>query len=331
MINRICSSDFKPSQSIWRVCLSLYKSKVLRIPTTHFITNSMPLEEYLLTIIKKKHLKHLKTSNQYVIRNIYRSLDALNLVNKVVSHFEHLKSETFSYTNSKHTASLEEFWSNMRPNVRRQAYSIVTKDGNSTNIIEYEGAQYWSNDWSEVGFQSFDPTTDFRSMGLLGLHQLVYMSQYHNETAIDILLESNHPRRFFPFAATAINITHFVLTLLLEHRLDLLFYQSLDNNTEYLNWIHSAVELDNISSFIDAYTSTGTGRKHNRDHLSHSKYSRTLLDSLYTIVNDVYVLIYMDFIMLWRERDPLNVMAFKDIFGEVKSKALARYPDPRQS
>jgi len=44
-------------------------------------------------------------------------------------------------------------------------------------------------------------------MGLLGLHQLLHFASTRPAQAKAVLLESHHPRRFFPFAATGINIT----------------------------------------------------------------------------------------------------------------------------
>jgi hypothetical protein len=55
-----------------------------------------------------------------------------------------------------------------------------------------------------------DPSSDFRGMGVLGLHQLVYFSEMREHDSKLILLESNHSRRFFPFAATG---TYTLMTL----------------------------------------------------------------------------------------------------------------------
>jgi len=45
-------------------------------------------------------------------------------------------------------------------------------------------------------------------------------TQNRPKEAKAILLEANHPRRYYPFAATGINITGFILTLLEERLLD---------------------------------------------------------------------------------------------------------------
>lgn len=44
-------------------------------------------------------------------------------------------------------------------------------------------------------------------MGLLGLQQLLHFVTTRPAQARAVLLESHHPRRFFPFAATGINIS----------------------------------------------------------------------------------------------------------------------------
>lgn len=50
-------------------------------------------------------------------------------------------------------------------------------------------------------------TTQKRGMGLLGLQQLLHFASTRPEEARALLLESHHPRRFFPFAATGINVS----------------------------------------------------------------------------------------------------------------------------
>lgn len=65
-----------------------------------------------------------------------------------------------------------------------------------------------SNQWTEIGFQGKDPSTDFRGMGLLGLENLVYLSsKFPDQCKVYITRE-------YPFAVTGINITNFIISLL---------------------------------------------------------------------------------------------------------------------
>jgi hypothetical protein len=50
-----------------------------------------------------------------------------------------------------------------------------------------------SKQWSEIGFQGDDPSTDFRGMGLLGLENLLFFSTHYNESARHLLQHSLHP------------------------------------------------------------------------------------------------------------------------------------------
>lgn len=50
-----------------------------------------------------------------------------------------------------------------------------------------------SKQWSQIGFQGEDPSTDFRGMGLLGLENLLYFATYYQEPARHILQHSLHP------------------------------------------------------------------------------------------------------------------------------------------
>ena len=57
-----------------------------------------------------------------------------------------------------------------------------------------------------------DPSTDFRGMGFFGLLQLEYFARKHTENAKRCLQESINPlRAYFPFAATGINFTFFLM------------------------------------------------------------------------------------------------------------------------
>ena len=65
-----------------------------------------------------------------------------------------------------------------------------------------------SERWKEVGFQSADPSTDFRGAGFLGLNQMVYFAEQHPSQLAAMLSEE------YPWAITSLNATYAVLVLL---------------------------------------------------------------------------------------------------------------------
>ena len=79
-------------------------------------------------------------------------------------------------------------------------------------------------DWPAIGFQGKDPATDFRGMGMLSLHQLVYLANEHTKRCKRMLSTSNHPVKGYSFAITGIHLTHLTLSLLLDGSLRTHFY-----------------------------------------------------------------------------------------------------------
>ena len=78
----------------------------------------------------------------------------------------------------------------------------------------------------------------------MGLQQLVYFSKTHPADARKVLLVANHPRRYFPFAATGINISAFVLELVRNRRVHRSLLQSLETNILLIGSSSSPVKSD---------------------------------------------------------------------------------------
>ncbi|KAA3682390.1 uncharacterized protein DEA37_0011615 [Paragonimus westermani] len=70
--------------------------------------------------------------------------------------------------------------------------------------------------WELIGFQGSDPTTDFRSAGVLSLICLVYFVTEVNtpDSPSALLRQSLDPVQHFPFCSVGINITCILLQLL---------------------------------------------------------------------------------------------------------------------
>ena len=73
--------------------------------------------------------------------------------------------------------------------------------------------------WKDIGFQGDNPATDFRGMGMLGLENLAHFATHHGEVARSVLLTSQDPTQWFPFAITGIQITKWLLDKAKAHRL----------------------------------------------------------------------------------------------------------------
>ncbi|XP_078494744.1 ELMO domain-containing protein 2 [Ciona intestinalis] len=100
---------------------------------------------------------------------------------------EQLRVETYDSCNGDHEALLLKLW----------------------NLLQPENAlkERVSRQWGEIGFQGTDPKTDFRGMGMLGLKNLVYFAEVHNDLARKTLLHSHHPQYGYSYAIVGINLT----------------------------------------------------------------------------------------------------------------------------
>merc|ERR1719516_651248 len=112
---------------------------------------------------------------------------------------ERLRSESFDDANLSHETQLLELWTLLQPD--RPLLKRVTKQ------------------WQDIGFQGEDPKTDFRGMGILGLHNLIYFAREYSSAAKHILSHSHHPKFGFSFAIVGINLTHLAYRLLMDYSL----------------------------------------------------------------------------------------------------------------
>lgn len=109
-------------------------------------------------------------------------------VNKLRDLYE-FKQTAYDSNNREHEDHLMTFWNTLRPD---------------EILISRKSAQ-----WKNLGFQGTDPATDFRGMGLLGLHNL----QYYVENNLDQVKQVLDMPRDYPFAVAGINITSMLLEI----------------------------------------------------------------------------------------------------------------------
>eukprot|EP00026_Physarum_polycephalum_P003210 Phypoly_transcript_03220.p1 GENE.Phypoly_transcript_03220~~Phypoly_transcript_03220.p1 ORF type:complete len:700 (+),score=127.66 Phypoly_transcript_03220:236-2335(+) len=94
----------------------------------------------------------------------------------------------YDKTNSDHEATLMRLWTATYPDTKLESRV--------------------SEQWKSLGFQGTDPATDFRGMGLLGLEQLVYFAEKHNDIFRKIVNgQIARKEREYPVAVAGINIT----------------------------------------------------------------------------------------------------------------------------
>jgi len=278
-IEKICapSVGFHNSGMTLAFAKSLRKSKLLESQTQIvFGPRAFDTDEMVSNIVQAK--KWGKDAHPILIANISHCLHSLRVVSLIHSKIMELSQTQFDKKNDDHVELLNRFWKNMKPNTTRTG-GLVT------------------DEWSEVGFQGKDPSSDFRGMGLLGLIQLTYFSTHRTDAAIEILRESNHERRFFPFAATGINMTNFVMELLSETRCHKMLFDHL--------------ELNSLSDLSTASYGPET--------------SNDTINGGCEVIHSLFCKVYEDFVDLWVKRDPRDIMSFGTLFNEVKQQYRKRY------
>jgi hypothetical protein len=125
-------------------------------------------------------------------------------VSQLIATLHQLRAPYDSNT-AKHEELLMKLWGLLRPDVRL------------SNRI--------SKEWEEIGFQGHDPATDFRGMGLLGLHNLVDFAERYPQKAKAILFDSAKSN-WFSFAITGINLTADCLQLTSHRQVNSFYYQN---------------------------------------------------------------------------------------------------------
>jgi len=128
---------------------------------------------------------------------------------QLLSEVEQLRSEAFDEGNLNHEMQLLELWTHLQPD--NALHKRKTKQ------------------WQTIGFQGEDPKTDFRGMGMLGLHNLLFFAKEFSSAARHILSHSHHPQLGhitfgcevpsvrYSFAIVGINLTHMAYKLLREN------------------------------------------------------------------------------------------------------------------
>ena len=167
-----------------------------------------------------------------------------------------------------------------------------------------------SKQWVDVGFQGQDPATDFRGAGILGLDQLLAISNldspYH-ASALAMFNDSRKDEHWYFFACAGINMTHCLLDLLHE---DASFDEAmLFHLSTFMKWKDresqgseaTAAELFEMKKGDDCSTVT-----------QRNDYNEVVL----LVFNHLYYELFYMFNRKWAE-NKMNIMEFTQFFKNL--------------
>lgn len=181
----------------------------------HFVNHS----ELLSTSEVRQHIKSRMEDADFFHEN-YNQAEQAQLINNIsmlvqfkrsLSQLKLWSELKFSKESAVHEDKLRRLWD---------------------NLAGYEMPDRISQDWVNLGFQGKDPATDFRGAGILGLDNLLAItdkdSQYY-EQAQEMYSSSINPTTWYFFAVTGINITQKLLQEFLHsHHLDQIILENIE-------------------------------------------------------------------------------------------------------
>ena len=276
-ILRICgdNQNSHDGDMSYRFSRALVRSRVMDA-TKKFITDfkecSFDPDLAAATVMSSKKINPEK--EKLCTANLKLCFLSIIGTNRVIRDILVLKDTVFSYDTIDHANLLDALWTEMFPDIRRSTPGLI------------------SNEWcADFGFQNSNPSSDFRGMGIFGLHQLEYFARTFPVEARALLMQCQNPSidKYIPFAATGINMTAFVVQLMRERRLHGHIFRTLSENVLSTNSTQCAINT----------------------------------------VHGVYCKLYISFGVLWakeRVSGGVGVMAFPEIFKTFTSKIRNDFP-----
>ncbi|EGC30053.1 hypothetical protein DICPUDRAFT_50960, partial [Dictyostelium purpureum] len=184
---------------------------------------------------------HNKETSMYILKSQEESIELLELLGSHIDRSKKIiakqtqtikmlyqkKSTLYDSNNPEHEEYLKQLWNLLFPGEEFQKKSPL---------------------WKQFGFQSDDPSRDFRGMGIMGLLNLTYLVEHHFDWVYNILKED----RDYPFAVAGINISNLIFEVfqINEESVQQPWYSSLLN--PYMAMLCS-MSRNNNSAFDELY------------------------------------------------------------------------------
>ncbi|XP_060707360.1 ELMO domain-containing protein 2 isoform X2 [Hemiscyllium ocellatum] len=200
-LQRICASTVQGAERTMKIEYSLKSSKneVLKTSVDGSVEN---VENSIQDIMEIKKISIQKDPDFKI--NLQICLLQISGFKKLFADVEYLRKQPFESSNKQHEDMLLKLWQLMMPHVHLK--SRITKQ------------------WGDIGFQGEDPKTDFRGMGMLGLHNLVFFGEHYTKVARQTLSRSNHPKIGYSYAIVGINLTEMAYSMMKSGLLKSHFY-----------------------------------------------------------------------------------------------------------
>ncbi|KAJ1429609.1 ELMO/CED-12 family-domain-containing protein [Ochromonadaceae sp. CCMP2298] len=234
-------------------------------------------QEALDSVLQKKNLDR---ENIVLVENVTRCLESVRVIHVVYAQLDAMRQQAFDPYNQSNSSMLECLWLSMKGS-KRLTSSLI------------------SSEWTQIGFQGSDPGTDFRSMGVLALYQLLFFSQRKTDSARLILLELSSGG--YPFALVGIHMSLLVMELLSQRRLHRHLVQHFGNLT-----IQTLATLTLTTSPILGILGC--------------------VNFCADLVHDVYCSAFEEFYLAWVMRKPDCMSGFPELYNEVRAIFHDRFP-----
>ncbi|KAI5096562.1 ELMO domain-containing protein 1 isoform X3, partial [Silurus meridionalis] len=215
----------------------------------------------------------------------------------LVLEVEKLRREPYDCENPEHEEMLMKLWKTLRP------------DSALTGRI--------SKQWCEIGFQGSDPKTDFRGMGLLGLHNLLYFAEHDKAAALQVLHDSLQPKH----------------RVVLRQRYREKNVCSIEGPNEHSGLYHlNTMEMESKCKYSFAIVGI------NITDLAYSMLVNGALKThLYNVAPEMPSLMHFqqtfcylmqEFHQFWIEEDPSDIMEFNRVRSKFHKRVLKQLKNP---
>ncbi|CAH8567492.1 unnamed protein product [Schistosoma bovis] len=201
-LSRIIADCPKGAPRTVRIENSLRNSKNKSIQNGLLLGKCTDAKSHVQLVISAKRID-LKDQPNFPTDYLY-CISQINSYRELINTLDALKCTAFNSDDHYHFELLSRLW--------------ICLDSQN-ELSSHNGEK-----WTLLGFQTENPETDFRGMGILSLENLVYFAESHTKLARSMLSASHHPNKWYPFAVTGIHLTKLSYNLVLKGYLKYQFY-----------------------------------------------------------------------------------------------------------